>query len=342
MKRKKKKELKLALVGTDSLRGKEIKDVLSRQEFHFEGIDFFDPDVEEEYSKLTQFRGEPRVIRHLDENSLVGSDLVFLAADKIINRKYGILAGQQKFQVIDLSEAFNQDQNVPLAVAGINDNSVVKDKPQIIANPHPVTIILSHVFYSIQKELGLSKVIAFILQPASAFEESGIEELAHQTVAVLNSTSLSKKVFKTQIAFNLLSYTEPMDKNGFSSTEKQIMAEIKRVLKSVTFPFSLAIVQAPVFHSYSIMVYLELEKKAEIQALKELFKAYPYFRLSAPSVSSPVSCASVAGQDKIFIGQIKKDSFLPHSFWIWVVADNLTRGSALNAAEIAKKIIQSP
>ena len=336
-----KKRFRIALVGTDSLRGKEIKEVLSRRDIHFEEIDFFDPEVEEEYSKLTRFRGEPRIIRHLDEDSLVGADLVFLASEKKINRKYGSLAGQLKFQVIDLSETFNRDKNIPLAVAGINDEEVIKERPQIIANPHPVTIILGHVFYSIQKEIGLSKAVAFILQPVSAFEESGIEELANQSVDVLNSTSLSKKVFKAQIAFNLLSYIEPMDKNGFSPTERQIITEIKRVLNSMVFPFSLAIIQAPVFHTYSIMVYLELRKKAETKALRELFKASPYFQLSAPSVASPVSCASVAGQDKIFIDQIKRDSFLPSSFWVWVVADNLTRGSALNAMEIAKKIIQS-
>jgi len=336
-----KKRFRIALVGTDSLRGKEIKEVLSRRDIHFEEIDFFDPEVEEEYSKLTRFRGEPRIIHHLDEDSLVGADLVFLASEKKINRKYGSLAGQLKFQVIDLSETFNRDKNIPLAVAGINDEEVIKERPQIIANPHPVTIILGHVFYSIQKEIGLSKAVAFILQPVSAFEESGIEELANQSVDVLNSTSLSKKVFKAQIAFNLLSYIEPMDKNGFSPTERQIITEIKRVLNSMVFPFSLAIIQAPVFHTYSIMVYLELRKKAETKALRELFKASPYFQLSAPSVASPVSCASVAGQDKIFIDQIKRDSFLPSSFWVWVVADNLTRGSALIALEIAKKIIQS-
>lgn len=330
------------MIGTDSLRGKEMKDVLGREKFPFENIDFFDPDVKGEYSKLTQFRGEARVIHHLNENSLLSADLVFLAADKKINRKYGILARRQKYQAIDLSEAFNSDKEIPIAVAGVNDELVLKERPDIIANPHPVTVILSHIFYLILGKFGLSKAVAFVLQPVSAFEESGIEELASQSVAVLNSTSLTKKVFKAQIAFNLLSHTEPMDKNGFSISEKQIMAEIKRVLSVMEFVFTLSIVQAPVFHTYSIMIYLELEKKAGIQALKDIFQISPYFKLSSPSVSSPVSCASVAGKDKIFIGQIKKEKLLPNSFWIWAVADNLTRGSALNAFEIAKKILYSP
>lgn len=335
------KKLKLALVGTDSLRGKEIKDVLGYKKFPLEKIDFFDPDVKEEYNKLTQFQGKPKVIHCLEDDSLLNSDLVFLAADKEINQKYGILAQKQKYQAIDLRETFNSEKEIPIVVAGVNDEIILKKRPDIIANPHPVTVILSHIFYLILKEFGLSKAIAFVLQPVSAFEKSGIEELANQSVDILNSSSLTKKVFKAQIAFNLLSHTEPMDENGFSAVEKQIMIEIKRVLKAWDFPLTLSLVQAPVFHSYSIMTYLELKEKAEIQALKDLFKISPYFKLTSPTLSSPASCVSVAGKDKIFIGQIKKEKSLPKSFWIWTVADNLTRGSALNAFEIAKKILSA-
>ncbi len=323
-----KKKLNLALVGTDSIRGIEIKEVLSQKKFPLEKIDFFDPDVKEEYSKLTDFRGEPKVIHHLDEESLVDSDLVFLAANKLINRKYGNLARKQRYKAIDLSETFNSEKEIPVVVAGINDEIILKKKPDIIANPHPVTVILSHIFYSILKEIGLSKAIAFILQPVSAFDESGIEELAKQSVDLLNSASLSKKVFKAQIAFNLLSHIELMDKNGFSAIEKQIMFEIKRVLKDWNFPLTLSVIQAPVFHSYSIMTYLELKKKIEIQHLEDIFRKSPYCKLTTQSLTSPVSCASVAGKDKIFIGQIKREKSLPNSFWVWSVTDNLKRGSA--------------
>lgn len=336
-----KKKLNLALIGTDSMRGQEIKDVLSQRRFPLEKIDFFDPDVEEEYSKLTDFQGEPKVIHRLGEESLKSSDLVFLAADKAINRKYAKLAQRQKYKAIDLSETFNSEKEIPVIVAGINDEIILKDKPDIIANPHPVTVILSHIFYLILKKFGLSKAVTFVLQPVSAFDQSGIEELANQSVALLNSVSLSKKVFKAQVAFNLLSHTEPMDKNGFSAVEKQIVDETKRILEGWNFPLTLSIIQAPVFHGYSIMTYLELKEKANIQPLKDLFKKSPYFKLVSPSLDSPASCVSVAGKDKIFIGQIKKERTLPNSFWIWTVADNLTRGSALNAYEIAEKVFSA-
>jgi aspartate-semialdehyde dehydrogenase len=333
------KKIKVALVGTDSLRGKEIKSVLGQKRFPIEKIDFFDPDVEEEYSKLTQFREEPKVIHHLDKESLLGMDLVFLAADKKVNYEYGLLAREKRFWAVDLSETFNAEEAVPVVVAGVNDSLLLKGNPGLIANPHPVTIALSHLYSALLEEFGILKAISFVLQPVSAFDKSGIEELANQSYSVLSSTSLSKKVFREQIAFNLLSGIDRPDKNGFSPAEKQVTLEIRRVLKARDFLFSLSIIQAPVFHTYSIMNYLELDKKADIQGLKGLFKKYSFFKISLQALSSPVS---VAGKDEIFIGSIKREQSLPNSFWIWTVTDNLTRGSALNAFEIAQKIFSVP
>ena len=336
---KTKRKIRLALVGTDTLRGKEMKDVLNSNRLFFDSIDFFDPDVKEEYSKLTNFREEPRVVHHIDKDSLLNADLVFLAAGKEVNRRLGILAHREKrFQAIDLSETFNTEEKVPLVVAGVNDEIIEKEKPSLIANPHPVTVILSHLFHIILRKFGILKAISFVLQPVSAFEQSGIKELANQSFSLLSSSSMSKKVFKEQIAFNILSHVERPDKSGFSSVERQITSEVHRVLSKLDFPFSLSLVQAPVFHTYSIMTYLELKKKAGISGLRDLFKESTFFKLPPSSLSSP---ASVAGKDEIFVGQIKKDESLPNSFWIWTVADNMTRGSALNAFEIAKKIHSS-
>ncbi len=338
---KKGKKIRVVLIGTDSLRGKEMKDALEQKEFPLEKIDFYDPDVQEEYSKLTQFRGEPKVIHHLDKGSLQGADLVFLAAAKNVNQEFGILSQKQKSWAIDLSETFNKREDIPVVVAGVNDNFIIKGKPALIANPHPVTVVLSHLFHRVAAEFGILKAISFVLQPVSAFDEQGIEELANQSFSILSSASLanSKKVFKEQIAFNFLSSTAAADEGGFSPDERQVVSEIRRVLQPHHFPLSLSIIQAPVFHTYSIMTYLELEKEADIQGLKNTFKKCPLFKISISALSSPVS---VAGKEEICIGQIKKEESSPRSFWIWTVTDNLTRGSALNALEIAEKIFAEP
>ncbi|MFW6159814.1 MAG: hypothetical protein ACOC57_01565, partial [Acidobacteriota bacterium] len=183
------KLFRLALVGIDSLRGKEIKSVFEQKRFPLASMEFYNPDVGEEFSKLTEFRDEPKVVHHLDEKYLEGLDLVYLATDKDISKKLGQLARKGKFRAIDLSEAFNHDPSVPLIVGGINDNELKGTRTNLVANPHPATIFLSHLIKVILKENRIKQIVSFVLQPASAFDESGIEELADQSVATLSSSS---------------------------------------------------------------------------------------------------------------------------------------------------------
>jgi aspartate-semialdehyde dehydrogenase len=132
-----------------------------------------------------------------------------------------------------------------------------------------------------------------------------------------------------------LSHTEATDENGFTSVEKQIQSEIKKIFEDDQLPLSLTLVQVPVFHTYSIMVYIEISKKAEIDNIRSAFNNSSYFSCYPTSDSCPVSSISVAGKNEIQIGEIKKDLVFPMSFWIWAIADNLTLGSALNGYEIA-------
>ena len=328
------KGIRIALVGTESFRGKEMKSVLENKNYPFENIDFFDPDVEEEYSKLTEFRGEPRVILPVNLEAIASSDLVFLATDKKTAREIANIAAKNKFLAIDLNETFNSDSRVPIAISGVNHKNVLEKKPHLIANPHPVTIILGHFLSVLLQKFHLLKIVAFVLQPVSAFYEPGVEELADQSYAVLSSATVTKKCFKDQVAFNLLSETGPVDKKGFSSTEKQILSETARVFDSKDLPLSLAVIQVPVFHTYAIMIHLELEDRTDAAALVDLFEKSAYFKVSPPSTSRPVTSLRVAGKDEIFVGRIKKEASSPDKFWIWTVTDNLTRGSALNAFEI--------
>jgi aspartate-semialdehyde dehydrogenase len=331
-----KRKFRVALIGTDSLRGKEIKAVLSVKRFPLSHIEFFDVDVEGEYSKLTEFQDEPRVIRHPTGAALEGLDLVFLAADKETNRLYGRLAAEKKYQAIDLSEAFSGQDDIPLIVVGVNDSLLAARRFPLIANPHPLAITLSSLFHRLLAKFGLKKAVVFALQPASAFDESGIEELASQSAAMLSSASLKKELFREQIAFNILSHTEAPDTNGFSSVERQVVSEVKKVLGLAGLPLSLSVVQAPVFHTYSVMAYVELQAEADIPDLEDLYTEGTLFKLNPASSSCAVSSISVAGKEQIFIGQIKKEESSRRAFWIWTVTDNLTRGSAVNALEIAR------
>jgi len=221
----------LALVGSDTFRGKELTSLLGKRKISISRMEFFDPGIEQEFSKLTQFRGEPKVVQHLDETAFGGTDLVFLAADPKTNRKFGPIASKKKTWVIDLSEAFNRIRKVPLVVAGVNEHILRTKKHCIVANPHPVTIFLSHLFHLLQDGFGLEEADATVLQPVSAFADPGIEELANQCFDVLRGSQIEKSVFQTQIAFNLLSQTEEVDSNGATATEEQLISELKRIFE---------------------------------------------------------------------------------------------------------------
>ena len=333
----KRKKPRFALVGSETLRGREMKSVLCAKRFPFQSLEFYDADVVEEYSKLTQFGNEPKVVHHLERQALEGLDLVFLASDAKTNEEYGGCAATVGYRALDLAETFNARQDVPLVVAGVNDAALRGPDVPLIANPSPVTIILAHIFHALARPLGLAKAVAVVFEPASAFEEEGIQELADQSFALLNSSAMPKKVFREQAAFNLLSRLERPDKAGFSPREVRVMAECRRVLAPAEIPMSLSIVLVPVFHTYSVMVYVELRMTSSLGDVEAALKTDPAVRIGSGGRAA-VSAVNVAGKDKIFIGQVKKAESLPGGFWIWAVADNLTVGSALNAYEIARSL----
>jgi len=336
-----KRKLRFALVGSESLRGREIKSVLSLKKFPLQSFELYDPDVEEEFSKLTRFRDEPKVVHHLEPKSLAGLDLVFLASDAKTNTACGRLAAELDYRALDLAETFNADKDVPVVVAGVNDAALRGKNVSLVANPNPVTIILSHLFHALHPAFKIAKALAFVLEPVSVFEEAGIQELADQSFALLNGAAVPKKIFREQAAFNLLSRTEKPNPDGFSVRESRVLAEVRRVLAPADFPLSLASVLAPVFHTCSVMVHVELGRKATIADLEACFRRNDIIQVGPAEGSGLVSATNVAGKDKIFVGQIKRaDDAAGGGFWIWAVSDNLTLGSALNAYEIARSLFE--
>jgi aspartate-semialdehyde dehydrogenase len=329
---------RLALVGPDSLQGKEILSILSVKKFAVASFELFDPGVEEEYSKLGQFRGEAKVVHALSQAALEGLDLVFLAADERTNRRYGGLAAEKDYVAIDLGGTFNTDPKVPLVVAGVNDGDLGASRPPLIANPHPAAIVLSHLVAGLRDGFGLARAVAVVLEPVSAYAEKGIQELAEQSYALLGSSAMSKKVFPEQVAFNLLTRTAQPEKNGFSPLENRVAAEIGRILGPGPVPLSLSIVLAPVFHTYSIMIHVELERDAAAADVEACFKKSDIFRFAPQGGPGTISPVAVAGKDHIHLGPVRKDPAVGRAFWLWAVADNLTVGSGLNAYGIARAL----
>lgn len=330
---------RVALVGSDTLRGKEILSVLSAKKFPVASLELFDPDVEEEYSKLSQFRDEAKVVRALSPAALEGLDIVFLASDAATNLRYGRLAAELDYQAVDLAETFTADEEVPLVVAGVNDAALKGRRPPLVASPHPAAIVLARLLSALGTGFGVARAVSVVLEPASSYAEEGIQELAEQSTALLGSGSACARVFPASLAFNLLVRSERAGPKGALPLEARIAAEVRRVLGPDGPALSLSVILAPVFHTYSIMTHVELGREASAAELKSCFKANAFFRLQAPGDERPVSPTAVAGKDHIYLGEVRKDPARPRSFWLWAVADNLTVGSALNAYGIVRALV---
>ncbi len=253
-----KKGLSFALVGSETLRGREIKRVLNVKRFPLRAFEFYDPDVEEEFSKLTQFGEEPKVVHHLDRKVLEGLDLVLLAADARTNSEIGEAAAGGITGPSTWPRRSTPARTFPSSWPGSTTRRSAARLSPVIANPNPATIILSRLLHALDRPFGVAKALAVVLEPVSAFEEEGIQELAEQSFALLGSSALPKKVFREQVAFNLLPATEKPDPAGFSARETRIASECRRVLAPADFPLSVSLVLAPVFHTYSVMLYVEL------------------------------------------------------------------------------------
>ncbi|HSA96583.1 MAG TPA: Asd/ArgC dimerization domain-containing protein [Acidobacteriota bacterium] len=330
---------RVALIGSDTLRGKEIASVLAAKKFPVASFELFDPDVEEEYSKLSQFGDEAKVVHGLSPAALEGLDLVFLAADVATNRRYGSLAAEKDYQAVDLGETFNADEKIPLVVAGINDAGLGRARPALVANPHPAAIMLAHILATLRTGFGVARAVAVVLEPASAYAEEGIQELAEQSTALLGGGSACQHVFQASLAFNLLAHSSRAERKDAVPLEIRLAGEVRRVLGPASPPLSVSVILAPVFHTYSTMAHVELNRAAAVADLKARFKANDIFKLAAPGDEARVSPTAVAGKDRIHLGEIKKDPTLEKSFWIWAIADNLTVGSALNAYGIARALV---
>jgi aspartate-semialdehyde dehydrogenase len=199
--------------------------------------------------------------------------------------------------------------------------------------------VLAHLLATLRTGFGLCRAVAVVLEPASAYAEEGIQELAEQSTALLGSGTACNRVFPDPLAFNLLARSARAERKGSVPLETRIGAEVLRILGPDELPLSVSVVLAPVFHTYSIMTHIELAREASAADLKACFRANDVFRLPAPGDEAAVSPRAVAGKERVHLGEIKKDPTVRKGFWLWAVADNLTVGSALNAYGIARALV---
>ncbi len=323
----------MAIVGSTTLKGKELREVLVEKRFPVKKMRLLD--VKEE-GKLTEFDGEPKLVQKIEEDSFDGVDIAFFCGDPAETVKYLTWAEKKGFTAIDLSQAHLAKKNVPIVVMGINEGKILRNRG-IIKNPHPITISLCTVLHLLIRAFGIQYSVCTVYQPASEYGEEGMDELFNQTISILNFKRAEGKIFTKQVAFNLIPRVKKPYSKRYLHYESELINEIKAVMGREFPPFTLSMIQAPVFHSHAISMFVALKSEPTAEEVESQLKA------SAALCQDPLSPTPVeaAGSDIINLGRVRRDNQIDRGYWLWTVTDNLRRGCALNAVSIAELLISS-
>lgn len=325
---------RVAVVGATGNVGREVLSILAERNFPIDRIHA----VASNRSLGTQISfGEDDVldVEAIENFSFEGVDLAFFATDSKVSEKYIPLALEKGTKVIDKSTAFRMDPNVPLIVPEINGTDLDEDL-NLVANPNCVVIPVAMALSAL-KEAGLKRAQISTYQSVSGAGREAMDELFNQTRAIFVNDPSKPEVFPKPIAFNVIPQIGTVGSNGHTSEEVKIVEETQKIL-SQDLPISVTCVRVPVFIGHSAAVSVEFENPLAVGEVLSLFREMPGISVVDQRVDGGyVTPEEAVGDDSVFISRVRQDKSVENGILFWVVADNLRKGAALNAVQIAEK-----
>lgn len=323
---------RIAVVGGESLLGKEIREVLGTSPMPFD-IQLIGAD-EDETGRVTEAAGEAVVITALDESNLARCHSVILAGSPASSRKAWALTGP-RVRVVDatrqLEDLPSARLRAPLAEAASPGEHA---SPAIIA--HPAAVILAQFFARLAKPIPVSRAVVEVYEPASELGQPGIDELHQQTINLFSFKGLPKAIYDEQLAFNLLPAYGSDSPYRLDRVEAQIERHFASLVAGHGLAFlpSIRVVQAPVFHGYSISVWAEFARETVWEEIAAALEGGDV-EVRKPDEGIPTNAGS-AGQDGFVTGDIRPDRNHPRAWWLWIAGDNL-RTTAVNTARLIEQ-----
>ncbi|MCL4142011.1 UNVERIFIED_CONTAM: hypothetical protein GTU68_038007 [Idotea baltica] len=286
------------------------------------------------------------VVEDLATADFSGIDIALFSAGGETSKEYAHKFVEAGAVVIDNSSQFRMDEGVPLVVPEVNADSareVARKGKGIIANPNCSTIQLVVALKPIAERFGLKRVVVSTYQSVSGAGKVGMDELWNQSVGIFNQKPVEPSKFSKQIAFNCIPHCDVFLENGYTKEEMKLVNESRKILNLPNLRLTATAVRVPVFLSHSEAVNVELEKSSTQEELKALLRESPgCIVLDDPSEEQYPTAVDTAGTDATFIGRIRKDETLDSGYNLWIVADNLRKGAALNAVQIAEIVAAEP
>ena len=288
--------------------------------------------------KTLPFRGQELLVQELTGNSFVGVDIALFSAGGAISKEFAPLAVDAGAVVVDNSCAFRMDDSAPLVVPEINTADVATHKG-IIANPNCSTIVTVMALYPLHQAFGVKRMFASTYQAVSGSGAMGIEELKRQVGEINEDREVTKEVYPHQIAFNVLPHVDVFLENGYTKEEMKMVHESRKIMRLPGFQASVTCVRVPVYRAHSIAVSAEFEKPVSVERAREAIAAAPGIDLNDDIAGNGYPLPlELAGQDNCQVGRIRKDCAMENGLSFWVAGDQLLKGAALNAVQIAEEV----
>lgn len=330
--------LKLAVVGATGAVGQEMLKVLEERNFKVKDILCL-ADPREAGTKL-KFKGETVVVKEVDAEAFKQSDVALFAVGNDISKQLAPLAVENKCVVIDNSYAFRLDDDVPLVVPEVNPRDIASHKG-IIANPNCSTIIMVVAVNPIHLAAGLKRIVVSTYQAVSGAGRAGIDELEMSTRNYLDQKESAPEVFQHPIAFNLIPHIDIFVNDNYTREEMKMVWETRKIMHVPDLRIAPTAVRVPVFRSHSESINLETEKYLSIEEAREILAGAPGVVVQdEPSMNLYPMPLYTSNKDEVFVGRIRRDLSIENGLALWVAADQIRKGAATNAIQIAEIVAE--
>src|SRR4030043_427710 len=336
----KKEKYNVAVVGATGAVGNEMVSILQERNFPVANLKLLA--ATRGAGTEMEFKGKQYTVEVLNENSFAGIDIGLFSAGGSVSEKFAPIAGKAGCVVIDNTSAFRMDPQVPLVVPEVNAHAIAQyPKKNIISNPNCSTIQMVVVMKPIHDVARIKRVVVSTYQAVSGTGKRAIKELEAQVFAIYNQQEIKKEANPHPVAFNCLPHIDVFFDNGYTKEEMKMVNETKKIMEDNSIGVTATTVRVPVFYGHSESVNIETEKKLTERDEREILSKAPgVIVVDNPKKFEYPLAIHAAGKEQTFVGRIREDESIPNGINMWIVSDNIRKGAALNAVQIAEILIQ--
>ncbi|MCP4349659.1 MAG: aspartate-semialdehyde dehydrogenase [Desulfobacterales bacterium] len=330
------KEVNVAVAGATGAVGNQMIACLEERNFPVKSIKFLASS--RSAGRTLRFKGNEIPVEELKEDSFKGVDIAIFSAGGGTSEKYAPFAAKDGCIVVDNSSAWRMDPDVPLIVPEVNPHAIAGyTKKGIIANPNCSTIQMVVPLDPIHKKCGIRRVVVSTYQAVSGTGKKAIDELFDQTRSIMNFLDYEKNVYPHRIAFNCLPHIDKFLENGYTKEEMKMVNETRKIMEDDSIGVTATTVRVPVFYGHSESVNIETKEHISAKEVIALLENAPGIKvMDDPEKNIYPLATDAAGQDMTLVGRIRDDESIQNGINMWIVADNIRKGAATNAVQIAE------